>query len=104
MAILEVIQRNEQLEIAERQRVGRLVEKVEKIKQRAAECGPRYCRLVKPFFIHVSVHSTYINSYGNERKVWKFIQTSKYLCLSSSSPLQALRSIFWTVGPVKINL
>lgn len=44
MAILEVIQRNEQLETAERQRVGRLVERVEKIKQRAAECGPRYCR------------------------------------------------------------
>lgn len=46
LAILEVIQRNEQLETAERQRVGRLVERVEKIKQRAAECGPRYCRLV----------------------------------------------------------
>lgn len=46
MAILEVIQRNEQLESAERQRVGRLVERVEKIKQRAAECGPRFCRLV----------------------------------------------------------
>ncbi|KAJ6636318.1 Double C2-like domain-containing protein beta [Pseudolycoriella hygida] len=45
MAILEVIQRNELLETAERQRVGRLVERVEKIKQRAAECGPRYCRL-----------------------------------------------------------
>lgn len=47
MAILEVIQRNEQLETAERQRVGRLVERVEKIKQRAAECGPRFCRSVK---------------------------------------------------------
>lgn len=49
MAILEVIQRNEQLETAERQRVGRLVERVEKIKQRAAECGPRYCRLVNTY-------------------------------------------------------
>lgn len=43
-AIIEVIRRNEQLESAERQRVGKLVERVEKIKQRAAECGPRFCR------------------------------------------------------------
>lgn len=43
-AIIAVIQRNEQLENAERLRVGKLVERVEKIKQRAAECGPRYCR------------------------------------------------------------
>lgn len=40
-----MIKRNEQLESAERQRVGKLVERVEKIKQRAAECGPRFCRL-----------------------------------------------------------
>lgn len=45
-AILEVVRRNEQLEVAERQRVGKLVERVEKIKQRAAECGPKHCRLV----------------------------------------------------------
>lgn len=45
-AILEVIRRNEQLEVAERQRVGKLVERVEKIKERAAECGPRNCRCV----------------------------------------------------------
>lgn len=45
-AILEVIRRNEQLEVAERQRVGRIVERVENIKQRAAECGPRNCRYV----------------------------------------------------------
>lgn len=45
-AIIEVIQRNEELEIAERQRVGRLVERVEKIKERAAEIGPRNCRFV----------------------------------------------------------
>lgn len=43
-AILDVIRRNEQLEVAERQRVGKLVERVEKIKERAAECGPRNCR------------------------------------------------------------
>lgn len=43
-AIIEVIKRNELLESAERQRVGKLVERVEKIKQRAAECGPRFCR------------------------------------------------------------
>lgn len=45
-AILDVIRRNEQLEVAERQRVGKLVERVEKIKERAAECGPRNCRYV----------------------------------------------------------
>lgn len=45
-AILDVIRRNEQLEVAERQRVGRIVERVEKIKQRAADCGPRNCRHV----------------------------------------------------------
>lgn len=46
-AIIAVIQRNEELEIAERQRVGKLVERVEKIKERAAECGPKNCRSVK---------------------------------------------------------
>lgn len=63
MAILEVIQRNEQLEIAERQRVGRLVERVEKIKQRAAECGPRYCRLVtiNNFFLYLFVFLYYVS-------------------------------------------
>lgn len=45
-AILDVIRRNEQLEVAERQRVGKIVERVEKIKERAAECGPRNCRQV----------------------------------------------------------
>lgn len=43
-AIISVIKRNEALEMSERQRVGKLVDRVEKIKQRAAECGPRYCR------------------------------------------------------------
>lgn len=43
-AIISVIQRNEMLEMSERQRVGKLVERVEKIKQRAAESGPRSCR------------------------------------------------------------
>lgn len=52
-AIIAVIQRNEQLEIAERQRVGRLVERVEKIKQRAAECGPKNCRSVNLSLYHI---------------------------------------------------
>lgn len=42
--ILGVIQRNELLENAERQRIGKIIERVEKIKQRAADCGPRNCR------------------------------------------------------------
>lgn len=41
-----MVRRNEQLEIAERQRVGKLVERVEKIKERAAEYGPKHCRSV----------------------------------------------------------
>lgn len=74
MAIMEVIQRNEQLETAERQRVGRLVERVEKIKQRAAECGPRYCRFVnenaktiiaKLLHVYVySVDSTFVSQFS----------------------------------------
>lgn len=66
MAILEVIQRNEQLESAERQRVGRLVERVEKIKQRAAECGPRFCRLVinKDIMI-VDINAMFCKAYYN---------------------------------------
>lgn len=43
-AIVSVIKRNEQLEMAERQRVGRLVERVERIKQRASYYGPKNCR------------------------------------------------------------
>lgn len=42
--IIEVIQRNEIVEDAERQRVGRIIERVERIKQRAADCGPKFCR------------------------------------------------------------
>ncbi|XP_055914170.1 rabphilin-3A isoform X2 [Eupeodes corollae] len=44
-AIISVIRRNEEIEVAERQRVGKLVERVEKIKERAADCGPQGCRL-----------------------------------------------------------
>ncbi|EDW63043.1 rabphilin-3A isoform X2 [Drosophila virilis] len=44
-AIISVIRRNEEIEIAERQRVGRLVERVEKIKLHAVERGPNCCRL-----------------------------------------------------------
>jgi hypothetical protein len=44
-AILSVIKRNEALENAERKRVGKLVDRVEKIKERAADCGPKHCRL-----------------------------------------------------------
>lgn len=43
-AILGVIQRNELLECAERQRIGKIIDRVDKIKQRAADCGPRNCR------------------------------------------------------------
>lgn len=43
-AIIGVIQRNELIETAERERVGKIVERVEKIKQRATDFGPRYCR------------------------------------------------------------
>lgn len=43
-AIVSVIKRNEQLEMAERQRVGKLVERVERIKQRASYYGPKNCR------------------------------------------------------------
>lgn len=43
-SILSVIQRNELLETAERERVGKIIERVEKIKQRASDFGPRCCR------------------------------------------------------------
>lgn len=43
-AIIGVIQRNEVLETAERERVGKIIERVEKIKQRATDFGPRNCR------------------------------------------------------------
>lgn len=42
--ILSVIQRNEQLELAERQRISKLVERVERIKQRSTYNGPKHCR------------------------------------------------------------
>ena len=54
-AILVVVRRNEQLESAERQRVGKLVERVEKIKERAAEYGPRFCRCVALSIILLSM-------------------------------------------------
>ncbi|GAB0095638.1 rabphilin-3A [Sergentomyia squamirostris] len=44
-AILSVIKRNEALETAERQRIGMMVERVERLKQRAVDYGPRNCRL-----------------------------------------------------------
>lgn len=43
--IRDVIKRNEELEQAERQRVGKLVERVENIKRRIVETGPNNCRL-----------------------------------------------------------
>lgn len=43
-AIIGVIQRNELLETAERERVGRIIERVEKIKEKAIDFGPRKCR------------------------------------------------------------
>lgn len=43
--IVSVIKRNEALEVAERQRVGRLVEKLERIKERIVDTGPNQCRL-----------------------------------------------------------
>lgn len=48
--IVNVIKRNEALEQAERQRVGRLVDKLEKIKERAVDFGPKNCRLCGQFF------------------------------------------------------
>lgn len=44
-AIIEVVQRNELLENAERERIGRIIERVEKIKQRVVtDFGPKNCR------------------------------------------------------------
>lgn len=43
-AIIQVIRRNEALEIAESERVGKIIERVEKIKQRVTDAGPRCCR------------------------------------------------------------
>lgn len=43
--ILSVIRRNEEIENAERQRIGRLVMRLEKIKQNAIDRGPNCCRL-----------------------------------------------------------
>lgn len=61
-AILDVIRRNEQLEVAERQRVGRIVERVEKIKQRAAECGPKNCRQrANMNLIFLSIHRNFFS-------------------------------------------
>ncbi|XP_031635109.1 rabphilin-3A [Contarinia nasturtii] len=42
-AIIDVIQRNELLETAERERVGKIIDRVEKIKQRTTDFGPRNC-------------------------------------------------------------
>lgn len=80
-AILDVIRRNEQLEVAERQRVGKLVERVEKIKERAAECGPRNCRCV--FTADIVPWSQYV----------------LYFCA-----FQIMRSRFWLIGTVENNL
>ena len=44
-AIIAVIKRNEMLETAERQRVGKLVDRVEKVKQRVGDYGLNQCRL-----------------------------------------------------------
>lgn len=44
-AIIGVVQRNELLENAERERIGRIIERVEKIKQRVVtDFGPKNCR------------------------------------------------------------
>lgn len=48
--IVSVIKRNEAVEGAERQRVGRLVDKLERIKERIVECGPNQCRLCGHIF------------------------------------------------------
>lgn len=80
-AILDVIRRNEQLEVAERQRVGKLVERVEKIKERAAECGPRNCRCV--LTAHIVPWCLYV----------------VYFCT-----FQVMRSRLWLIGTVENNL
>lgn len=43
-AIIEVVQRNELLENAERERIGKIIERVEKIKKRGTDFGPKHCR------------------------------------------------------------
>lgn len=44
--IVAVIKRSEAVDVAERQRVGRLVDKLERIKERIVDCGPpNQCRL-----------------------------------------------------------
>lgn len=56
-AIVSVIKRNEQLEMAERQRVGKLVERVERIKQRASYYGPKNCRYVMSHVARVDLRN-----------------------------------------------
>lgn len=47
---MSVIKRNEEVEGAERQRVGRLVDKLERIKERIVDCGPNQCNLCGHIF------------------------------------------------------
>lgn len=54
---MSVIKRNEQLEMAERQRVGKLVERVERIKQRASYYGPKNCRYVMSHVARVDLRN-----------------------------------------------
>lgn len=42
---MSVIKRNDAIEMAERQRVGRLVDKLERIRERIVDSGPNQCRL-----------------------------------------------------------
>lgn len=43
-AILQVIRRNEDIESTERERIGKLVDRVEQMKQRVVDLGPNNCR------------------------------------------------------------
>lgn len=47
---MAVIKRSEAVDVAERQRVGRLVDKLERIKERIVDCGPNQCRLCGHIF------------------------------------------------------
>lgn len=49
-AILQVIRRNEDIESTERERIGKLVDRVEQMKQRVVDLGPNNCRFCGTVF------------------------------------------------------
>lgn len=78
-AIVSVIKRNEALETAERQRVGRLVDKLDRIKERIVDCGPNQCRLCGQMF--------------------RFLRAPKVICEDCSYPVCTKCSIDLSVKP-----